>query len=82
MRTTKVGGLVPGLAIAEFFFLFAPGPKVVGVKFVSGSETLRTAGQGPRRQHVFDLLPSLREATHGCFGVASWAAIRRLGAHW
>ncbi len=43
MRTTKVGRLVPGLAIAEFFFLFAPGPKVVGVKFVSGSETLRTA---------------------------------------
>jgi hypothetical protein len=43
MRTTKVGRLVPGSASAEFFFLFAPGPKVVGVKFVSGSEKLRTA---------------------------------------
>ena len=43
MRTTKVGRLVPGSANAEFFFLFAPGPKVVGVKFVSGSEKLRTA---------------------------------------
>jgi tetratricopeptide (TPR) repeat protein len=45
MRTTKVGRLVPGSASAEFFFLFAPGPKVEGVKFVSGSEELRTASK-------------------------------------
>ena len=29
---------------AEFFILFEPGPKVSGVKFVSGSEELREAG--------------------------------------
>ncbi|MGC1660206.1 MAG: tetratricopeptide repeat protein, partial [Candidatus Acidiferrales bacterium] len=31
-------------ASAEFFLLFAPGPKIVGVKFISGSEELREAG--------------------------------------
>jgi tetratricopeptide (TPR) repeat protein len=45
MRTTKVGRLVPGSASAEFFFLFAPGSKVADVRFISGSETLRTASK-------------------------------------
>ena len=43
MRTTKLARLVPGTASAEFFFLFAPGPKLEEVKFISGSEKLRTA---------------------------------------
>jgi tetratricopeptide (TPR) repeat protein len=43
MRTTKVSRLVPGSASAEFFFLFTPGSKVASVKFVRGSEKLRTA---------------------------------------
>ena len=43
MRTTKLPRLVPGTASAEFFFLFAPGPKLEEVKFVTGSEKLRTA---------------------------------------
>lgn len=43
MRTTKLARVVPGTASAEFFFLFAPGPKLEEVKFISGSEKLRTA---------------------------------------
>ena len=43
MRTTKLARLVPGTASAEFFFLFAPGPKLEEIKFISGSEKLRTA---------------------------------------
>ena len=42
-RTTKLDRLVPGTASAEFFFLFAPGSKLEEVKFISGSEKLRTA---------------------------------------
>ena len=42
MRSTKLARLVPGTASAEFFFLFAPGPKVQDVMFISGSEELRT----------------------------------------
>ena len=45
MRTTKLARLVPGTANAEFFFLFAPGPKLEEVKFISGSEKLRTAAK-------------------------------------
>ena len=45
MRTTKISRLVPGSASAEFFFLFAPGSNVTEVKFISGSDRLRTAGK-------------------------------------
>ncbi len=43
MRTTKLGRLVAGSASAEFFLLFAPGPKLEDVEFISGSEKLRIA---------------------------------------
>ena len=43
MRTTKLGRLVPGAASAEFFLLFAPGPRLEDVEFISGSEKLRIA---------------------------------------
>jgi tetratricopeptide (TPR) repeat protein len=45
LRTTKLGKLAKKHASAEFFILFAPGPKVVGVKFISGAEELRDAGK-------------------------------------
>ncbi|HEX3353394.1 MAG TPA: DUF3857 domain-containing protein [Terriglobales bacterium] len=45
MRTTKLARLVPGAASAEFFFLFAPGPKLEEIKFIKGSEKLRTANK-------------------------------------
>jgi len=44
-RTFKIGRLAPKHVTAEFFLLFAPGPKPVGVKFISGSEELRSAGK-------------------------------------
>jgi tetratricopeptide (TPR) repeat protein len=42
-RTLKLSRLVPGSASAEFFLLFAPGPKVEDVKFISGSDQLKSA---------------------------------------
>lgn len=45
LRTVKLGRLASQHASAEFFLLFAPGPKIVGVKFISGSEALRNAGK-------------------------------------
>jgi len=43
MRTLKLSRIVPGSAEAEFFLLFAPGPKLQEVKFISGSEALKSA---------------------------------------
>ncbi len=45
LRTVKLGKLAKKHVSAEFFLLFAPGPKVVGVKFIGGSEELRDAGK-------------------------------------
>ncbi len=44
-RTVKLGKLATKHVSAEFFMLFAPGPKVVDVKFISGSDELRGAGK-------------------------------------
>ncbi len=43
LRTVKLKRLVPGTATAEFFLLFIPGPKLDDVKFISGSEKLKSA---------------------------------------
>jgi tetratricopeptide (TPR) repeat protein len=45
LRSVKLKRLVPGSATAEFFLLFSPGPKVEDVKFINGSEELKSAGQ-------------------------------------
>ena len=50
MRTIKLPRVVPGTAIAEFFVILTQDPKdssldVADVKFISGSEELRTAGK-------------------------------------
>ncbi len=44
LRTVKLKRLVPDSATAEFFLLFSPGPKVEDVKFISGSDELKSAG--------------------------------------
>jgi len=45
LRTVKLGKLATKHASAEFFLLFAPGPKVVDTKFISGSPELSEAGK-------------------------------------
>src|SRR5882724_4479119 len=50
MRTIKLPRVVPGTAIAEFFVILTQDPKdssldVADVKFISGSEELRSAGK-------------------------------------
>ena len=45
LRTVKLKRLVTGSAEADFFVLFAPGPKIEALEFVSGSQKLRSAGQ-------------------------------------
>ena len=42
MRTIMLPRLVQGQANAEFFIVFAPGPKVEQTKFISGSEKLKS----------------------------------------
>jgi tetratricopeptide (TPR) repeat protein len=43
MRTVHLGRIVPDSASAEFFLIFSAGPKVEDVKFISGSEKLKSA---------------------------------------
>ena len=43
LRTVKLKYIVPKYATAEFFVLFSQGPKVEGVKFISGAEELHGA---------------------------------------
>lgn len=45
LRTVKLRYIVPKYATAEFFVLFSQGPKVEGVKFISGAEELRGAAK-------------------------------------
>ena len=43
LRTVKLKRLVAGSASAEFFLLFAPGPTLEDVQFISGSAKLKSA---------------------------------------
>jgi tetratricopeptide (TPR) repeat protein/transglutaminase-like putative cysteine protease len=43
MRTVKLARIVPGSASAEFFLLFAPGPKIEDAEFISGADELKNA---------------------------------------
>lgn len=45
LRTIKLPKITSKSANAEFFLLFAKGPKVVAVKFISGADELRDAGK-------------------------------------
>jgi len=45
IRTVKLARLTPGNASAEYFVLFGPGSKVEDVKFISGSDALKTAAK-------------------------------------
>jgi hypothetical protein len=51
MRTFKVAGLRKKSGSAEFFLLFGPGSKVEDVKFISGSDELKSAAK------VFSSIP-------------------------
>jgi predicted negative regulator of RcsB-dependent stress response len=51
LRSVKLKRLVPGSATAEFFLLFSPGPKIEDVKFISGSEKLKSASQALSEAH-------------------------------
>jgi tetratricopeptide (TPR) repeat protein len=42
-RLVKLPRFIPGRGTAEFFMLFAPGPKLEDVKFISGSDNLKNA---------------------------------------
>jgi tetratricopeptide (TPR) repeat protein len=43
MRTVRLDRIVPGSASAEFFVIITAGPKVQDVRFISGSERLKSA---------------------------------------
>jgi tetratricopeptide (TPR) repeat protein len=45
IRTFKVAQLTDGSASAEYFLLLAPGPRVEDVKFISGSDALKSAAK-------------------------------------
>jgi tetratricopeptide (TPR) repeat protein/transglutaminase-like putative cysteine protease len=54
LRTVKLGKLARKHVTAEFYLLFAPGPKVADVKFISGSAELSDAGK-PLAAAKFDV---------------------------
>lgn len=41
MRTIHLGNIAPPRSQGEFYFIFAPGPKVVSVQLITGSDELR-----------------------------------------
>lgn len=43
MRTVHLNRIVPGSASADFFLIFTAGPKVLDVRFINGSEKLKSA---------------------------------------
>lgn len=45
LRTVRLQRIVPDASEAEFFVVFAKGPKVVAMKFLSGSDKLRDDGK-------------------------------------
>jgi len=63
MRTVRLGKF-PGKpskhSSAEFFLLMAPGPEVVGAKFISGSDDLRQAASTLKSIKVSALFPDKR----------------------
>jgi len=63
MRSTHLPRVFSGIASAEFFLLFSPGPKVDDVKFISGSENLKDAGK-VLRSAKFDVPFPTDAATH------------------
>ena len=81
MRTTRLARLVPGTASAEFFFLFAPGSKPEEVKFISGSENLRTANKTLSATTFNMLFPTasnarmIRRGVLGCYPSSGCALV-------
>lgn len=75
LRTTTLNRIVRGSASAEFFILFAPGPKVEDVKFISGSEKLQSAGDVLRSTTFRVVFPDnaparlLRKGVLACFQI-------------
>ncbi len=57
VKIEKFAGKPSTHASGEFFLLLAPGPKIVGVKFVSGSEELRDATRGLAAAKVGAVFP-------------------------
>jgi tetratricopeptide (TPR) repeat protein len=82
LRSVKLKRVVAGSATAEFFLLFAPGPKVESVGFVSGSEKLKTAAISELSQANFQIaFPEgsgahlLRRAILACSSVSGCEAV-------
>ncbi len=65
----KLPRFIPGHGSAEFFLLFAPGPKLEDVKFISGSDNLKGAEKGVLESVKFPVAISLRKFGSHCFGV-------------
>ena len=81
LRTTKLSRIVPGTASAEFFLLFGPGSKLEEVKFIKGSEKLRTAGKILSSTHFKVPFPDdsaallVRRGILGCYPTTGCALV-------
>jgi tetratricopeptide (TPR) repeat protein len=81
IRSVKIRQAVHGYETAEFFLLFGPGPKVEDVKFISGSENLRTAADALAHAKFQVALPQgsvahlVRRAILSCSEVAGCSAV-------
>ncbi len=81
LRSVKLKRIVSGPATAEFFLLFGPGPKIEGVKFISGSEELKPADHELSEANFHVALPEgssahlVRRAILTCSNDAGCAAV-------
>ena len=81
MRTIKLPRLNPKSCVADFFMVIGPGSKVEEVKFISGSEELKSATKTLNTLAVEQPFPDdkatrvVRRATVGCYSVTGCSLV-------
>jgi hypothetical protein len=81
MRTIKLARLNPKSCVADFFMVIGPGSKVEEVKFISGSEELKSATKTLNTLAVDQPFPDdraarvVRRATVGCYSVTGCSLV-------
>jgi hypothetical protein len=81
LRTVKLPRIVPGSASAELMLLFAPGSKLDGMKFISGSDKLKSAEKMLKTTRFDIPLPDdaptrvVRRAMLGCYSVTGGSLV-------
>jgi hypothetical protein len=81
MRTIKLPRLTPGTANAEVFLLLGPGSKIQDVKFISGSDELKSAVSALSTASINQPFPDdgptrlVRRGMLGCYPTAGCSLV-------